>query len=201
MVGFYASYHNPYYHLLCECMLSHFSRVQLFTTLWTIAHQASLSMGFSRREYWSGLLCPPPGDLPDPGIEPASLISSVLVGGFFTTSATWEDFTDCNNLYQSLSFLLNQKTVSIRGVLVLSPQYAECRIARVSVGFPNGSVVNKLLAQCRRRGFQSLGQNPLEKEMATHSRILAWKSQNNNNKDSCESKRNTGPGHYNIHSV
>ena len=134
-------------------------------------------------------------------IKPRPLMSPASAGGFFTTSATWEDFTDCNNLYQSLSFLLNQKTVSIRGVLVLSPQYAECRIARVSVGFPNGSVVNKLLAQCRRRGFQSLGQNPLEKEMATHSRILAWKSQNNNNKDSCESKRNTGPGHYNIHSV
>ena len=53
-------------------MLSHFSRVRLFETLWTIAHQAPLSMGFSRQEYWSGLPCPPPGDLPDPGIEPMS---------------------------------------------------------------------------------------------------------------------------------
>ena len=51
-------------------MLSHFSRVCLFVTLWTITHQAPLSMGFSRQEYWSGLPCPPPGDLPDPGIEP-----------------------------------------------------------------------------------------------------------------------------------
>ena len=50
-------------------MLSHFSHVQLFVTLWTVAHQAPLSMGFSRQESWSGLLCPPPGDLPDPGIE------------------------------------------------------------------------------------------------------------------------------------
>ena len=47
-------------------------------------------MGFSRQEYWSGLLCPPPGDLPDPGIKPTSLISRPLAGGFFTTSATWE---------------------------------------------------------------------------------------------------------------
>ena len=46
-------------------------------------------MGFSRQEYWSGLPCPPPGDLPDPGIEPASLTSSALAGGFSTTSATW----------------------------------------------------------------------------------------------------------------
>ena len=53
-------------------MLSRFSRVCLFVTLWTITHQAPLSMGFSRQEYWSGLPCPPPGDLPDPGIEPGS---------------------------------------------------------------------------------------------------------------------------------
>ena len=50
-------------------MLSHFSHVQLFVTLWTIAHQAPLSMGFSRQEYWSGLPRPSPGDLPNPGME------------------------------------------------------------------------------------------------------------------------------------
>ena len=48
------------------------SHVQLFATLWTVAYQASLSMGFSRQEYWSGLPFPSPGDLPDPGIEPRS---------------------------------------------------------------------------------------------------------------------------------
>ena len=47
-------------------------------------------MGFSRQEYWSGLLCPPPGDLPDPIIEPASLMSPELAGEFFTTGASWE---------------------------------------------------------------------------------------------------------------
>ena len=51
-------------------MLSCFSHVQLFATLWTVAFQAPLSMGFSRQEYWSGLLCPPPGNLPKPVIEP-----------------------------------------------------------------------------------------------------------------------------------
>ena len=56
----------------CACVLSHFSHVQLFATLWTVAHQASLSMGFSRQEYWSGLPCPPLGGLPNPGIEPRS---------------------------------------------------------------------------------------------------------------------------------
>ena len=55
-----------------------------------LAHQAPLSKGFSRQEYWRGLPCPPSGDLPDPGIEPTSLISPALAGGFFTTSATRE---------------------------------------------------------------------------------------------------------------
>ena len=53
-------------------MFVRFSRVRLFVTRWTVAYQASLSMGFSRREYWSGLLFPSPGDLPDPGIKPRS---------------------------------------------------------------------------------------------------------------------------------
>ena len=71
-------------------MLGHFSCVQLFATPWTVACQAHLSMGFSRQEYWSGLPCPPPGDLPDPGIKPMSLTSPALAGGFFTTNTTWE---------------------------------------------------------------------------------------------------------------
>ena len=78
--------------VLHACMLSHFSCVQLFVTLWTVAHQAPLSMGFSRQEHWSGLPCPPPGDLPDPGIKPRSPVSPASAGGFFTASATWEDF-------------------------------------------------------------------------------------------------------------
>ena len=69
-------------------MLSRFSCVQLCVTLWTAAHQAPLSMGFFKQEYWSELPCPPPGDLPDPGIEPTSLMSPALPGGFFISSAT-----------------------------------------------------------------------------------------------------------------
>ena len=71
-------------------MLSHVSCVQLFVTLWTVALQALPSMGVSGQEYWSGLPFPPPGDLPDPGIEPMSFVSPALASGFFTTSATWE---------------------------------------------------------------------------------------------------------------
>ena len=72
------------------CMLSCLSWVQLFVTPWTVVRQALLSMGFSRQESWSGLPCPPPGDLPDPGIEPMSLMSPALTGGFFTTGTTWD---------------------------------------------------------------------------------------------------------------
>ena len=74
----------------CVCVLSRFSHVQLFTTLWTGAHQVPLSMEFFRQEYWGGLLGAPPGDLPDPGVEPVSFTSPALAGGFFTTSATQE---------------------------------------------------------------------------------------------------------------
>ena len=59
-----------------ECMLSHFSCVWLCATIWTVACQPPLSKGLFRKEYWSGLPCPPPGDLPDPGIEPWSLLQA-----------------------------------------------------------------------------------------------------------------------------
>ena len=74
-------------------MLSHFSPAQLFATPWTGAHQASLSMGFSRQEYWSGLPCPPPpGDLPHPGIEPVSPSAPALAARFFTTEPLVKPF-------------------------------------------------------------------------------------------------------------
>ena len=75
---------------MCVCVCTNFICVQLFATLWTIVGQAPLSTGFSRQEYWSGLPCPSPGDLPDPGIEPTSLTSSALAVRPFTTSTTWE---------------------------------------------------------------------------------------------------------------
>ena len=54
-------------------------------TLWTVARQGPLSIGFSRQEFWSGFPCPPPGGLPDRGIEPTSLMSLALASGLFTT--------------------------------------------------------------------------------------------------------------------
>ena len=74
---------------ILERMLSPFSHVWLCVTLWTVAHQAPRSMEFSSQEHWSGQSCPPPGNLPNPGIKPTSLMPPTLAGDF-TTSATWE---------------------------------------------------------------------------------------------------------------
>ena len=74
---------------MCMCAKA-LQCVQVFGFLWTIAHQAPLSMGFSKQEYCSGFPCPPREDLPHPGIEPLSPGSPTLAAGFFTTSDTWE---------------------------------------------------------------------------------------------------------------
>ena len=74
-----------HYHISCVCVhVQSLSHVWLFSTPWTVAHQAPLSMGFPRKEYWSGLPFPTPGDLPDPGTEPESPASPALPGGFCT---------------------------------------------------------------------------------------------------------------------
>ena len=75
---------------LYACMLICFSHVRLCDPV-TVAFQGVLFMRFSRQEYWNGLLCPPPGDLPNSGIELESLTPPALAGRFLTTSTTWED--------------------------------------------------------------------------------------------------------------
>ena len=91
--------HLLYLHIYHMCVLSRFSHVLLFAALWTVTHQAPLSMGLSRQKYWHELPFPAPGDLPDSGIESASLKSPALGGGFFTTSATWKI------LYKTYSYI------------------------------------------------------------------------------------------------
>ena len=73
-------------------------------TLWTVAHEALLSMGFSRQGYWSGFSCPPPGDLPDPGIEPTSLMFPALweQGVFFITEPVRKPPLQCTSQENSL---------------------------------------------------------------------------------------------------
>ena len=76
--------------LSCMGVRSCFRHVRLFATLWTVAHQTPLSTEFSWQEQWSGLPCPPPGDLSYPRIKRTSLTPPVLAGRFFTTDITWE---------------------------------------------------------------------------------------------------------------
>ena len=82
-------------------VLSCFSCVRLFVTLWTIAHQAPLSMGFSRRKYWSGSSCPPPGGLPTQGSNP--FCSSCVAGRFFTTEPREKPFIYATRRYTNIS--------------------------------------------------------------------------------------------------
>ena len=72
----------------CACALSRFSYAQLCATLWTVACQAPLSMGFSRQKYWSRMPCLPPVDLPNPGIKPSSLRSPAPAGRFLSLSTS-----------------------------------------------------------------------------------------------------------------
>ena len=109
------------------CVLS-LSRVWLFTTPWTVACWAPLSMGFFRQEYWSGLPCP----LPDPGMEPVSLKSSPSAGRFFTTSAPWEAqshvdrpaFLKCGK--RKRDFLTQKNPEAIQGKRLALGQTANC---------------------------------------------------------------------------
>ena len=108
LIQSFSKYCRPVYQ---HFMLNYLSCVQLFEILWTIAHQAPLSMEFPRQEYWSGLPSLPPGNLSDPGIKPLSLISSALAGRFFTTSYTWEDLSV--NIYPNLITSLQLKLLKL----------------------------------------------------------------------------------------
>ena len=96
--------------LLCA-VLTHFSLVWLFVTPWTVARQSPLSLGFSRQEYWRGLPCLPPGDLPDPGIKPTSPVSQhdIICG--------WLNSRMQNHFYGGLTMGLEH-----RGLLVPNPR-------------------------------------------------------------------------------
>ena len=130
-----------FYKTVCVCSI-----VPNSATSWTVALQAPLSIGFSRQEYWSGLPFPTPGHLPDPGIEPSSLVSPVLAGGFFTTEPPRSD--------------------SILGLVG----------HRVSVGLPQVAQWVKNPSTKQETRVRSLGQeDPLEEGVATHSSIFAWR--------------------------
>ena len=97
------------------CVLS---CVRLLATPWTVAHQVPLSLAFPRQEYWSGLLFPPPGDLPDSGIKPESPASPVLTGIFFTTEPPGNPHSDVLGFN---SKFLKEKSTNIKNVYIIYP--------------------------------------------------------------------------------
>ena len=130
-------------------MPSSFSCVQLFVTLWTVAGQAPLSMGFFRQEYWSGLLCPPPGDLPDPGIK--------------LGSPSWQ----ADSL--PLSHLGNGEGNG-------TPIQSSCLENLMDGGVWWAAVHGVAKSRTRLSNFTfTFCFHALEKEMATHSSVLAWR--------------------------
>ena len=157
------------------CMLSHFSRVWLFATLWTVACQAPLSMGFSRQEYWSGLPCLLLGDLSDQGIKPESLTSPALAGRFFTTIATLEarvkvkvlvaqsypilcNPMDCSPLGSSVHGIL-QATLLERVAIPFSRESSwsrEARVRTIKSSFPDSDLFTHRSHHLSER-FEGLG--------------------------------------------
>ena len=124
------------------CMLSDFSHVRLCVTRWVASHQASLareSMGFSRQEYWSGLPCAPPGDLPDSGIKTVSLMSNLQWLAGFLPLATGKPIRACACVYTFIYVCIH---VSLFGFLSHLCHYRA--LSRVLWGFPGGSVVKNL---------------------------------------------------------
>ena len=126
-------------HNVCVRVLSHFSHVRLFVTLWTA--KAPLSMGFSRQEYWSGLLCPPLGDLPNPGVEPGSLRSPALATWSLNHWANTEVPIFCNlkivqfsSVAQSCPTLCDPMNHSTPGLPVHHqlPEFTQTHVHRVS---------------------------------------------------------------------
>ena len=99
-------------------MLSGFSCVQFFAIPWTVAHQAPLSMGFSRQEYWCMLPCPPLGDLSDPGIELKALMSPSLAGRLFTTMPPGIPSVQFSSVAQSCPTLCDPMNCSTPGLPV-----------------------------------------------------------------------------------
>ena len=122
---------------VCMCILS---RVQLFAAPWTVACQASLSMGFFWQVCWSGLPFPPPGDISDPGLETSSLPSPSLAGGFFTTTATWgapnfqrcllPSYSPCHKSCTKTSS--SQAYFAMTTTLIFTPFNSPCTLLQVS---------------------------------------------------------------------
>ena len=144
----------------------------MYVTSWTIAHQAPLSMKFSSQEYWNGLPFPSPGDIPNKGIKPTSLMSPALSGVFFTSSTTWKAPL-CIFFFLSISI----SKIFVFNLFIVSILCGEGN--NNSLQYSRASLVAQLVKNppaMRETWVWSLGwKDPLEKGKATYSSILAWR--------------------------
>ena len=131
-----------YYNYLpvCVCVCAKLLQLcRLCATLWTVARQSPLSMGFSKQEHWIGLLCPPPGNLPDSGLKSTSLLSPALAGRVSTARATWEGHLPLYSLLFSLLMvsLDEQKVLILLSTVSFSPftgiTFVSCQKIFVSI--------------------------------------------------------------------
>ena len=157
-------------------ILSCFSHVQLLATPRTVAHQALLSKGFSRQEYWSGLPCPSPGDLPDPGINP----SSCTAGGFLPTShqGSPESIVPAFKFFSNIPVITQKKVPRISGTCLnrtTQPYCSSREVLCLMDGFKNSASLRNLLVGSRRKVSHWLTQKNIYccfKWMVTLSRNL-----------------------------
>ena len=114
--------------------------VQLFATPWTVAHQAPLSMGFFRQEYWSGFPFPSPGDLPDPGVESTSPVSA---GGFFTTVPPGKSsiYIQFSSVAQSCPTLCNAMNHSSQASLSITNSQSSLKLRSIESVMPSSHLI------------------------------------------------------------
>ena len=119
------------------CMLSHFSCIKLFVTLWTVACQIPLSLGFTKQEHWSGLLCHLPGDLHNPEIEPVSLVPPSLASRFFTSTSTWKAHVLFSQMHLNSKspWQLLESSFSVRQMAQNNCGYADKKKIRIELLF------------------------------------------------------------------
>ena len=139
------------------------NRVRLFETLWTVAYQAPLSMGFSRQDYWSGLPFPPPGDVPDPGIESTSPASPTLQADSLPLS------------HQRSPYIVNYSSWIWGGGRIGREREGEKTLPLLA-GKGHEILIKLLTLVLSTTALivdQTIREDSLEKEMVTHSSILA----------------------------
>ena len=130
-------------------------------TTWTVARQAPLSMGFSRQESWSGLTCPPPGDLPDPGVKLTSLMSSVLEGSSLPLMPLGKPLGDGDEITNYEGGESNCQ---------------DCYLCWEMTGLPRWYSGKESTCQCRKRGFPWVGKIPWRRKRQPTPLFLPRKS-------------------------